>query len=104
MDFKSMCKFWWNAMTKDIFNFNGKMSRNEYITFYLFSCVVSLLTLPLNIIFCIPAIWISIAYISATVRRYRELNKPVWYTVLNFIFLVQLYGFYLCFFVKGERN
>jgi uncharacterized membrane protein YhaH (DUF805 family) len=104
MDFKAMLKFWWNAMTKDIFNFKDSTSRKEYWIVYGFTVAFLILTLGLNFLFFAPSIWGSIAILSATVRRYRDLNKPVWYTVINYIWLINLYGLYLTLVVKGERD
>lgn len=101
MNFKQMFGFWWQSMTKDIFNFSGTMSRKEFWIFILFSWVFTCLTFWL---LGLPVLWVAIAAISAQVRRFRDINKPAWYVILNYIFLVQLYGYYLCFFVKGDRE
>lgn len=101
MNFKQMFGFWWQSMTKDIFNFSGTMSRKEFWIFILFSWVFTCLTFWL---LGIPVLWVAIAAISAQVRRFRDINKPAWYVILNYIFLVQLYGYYLTLFVKGDRE
>lgn len=101
MNFKQMFGFWWQSMTKDIFNYSGTMSRKEFWIFILFSWVFTCLTFW---ILGIPVLWVWLAGISAQVRRFRDINKPAWYVILNYIFLVQLYGLYLNLFVKGDRE
>ena len=100
-------------LLKQLFSFKGRAKRTEY---WLVSICSSLLMLPASItdeedmtmglavytlVMLIPLCWLSIAVIT---RRFHDLGKSGWFTVLTCIPIVNIvFGRYAAFF-KGQEQ
>ena len=98
---------------KQLFSFKGRAKRTEY---WLVSICSSLFMLPVSItdeadmtvglavyalVMIIPLCWLSLAVIT---RRFHDLGKSGWFTVLTCIPIVNIvFGIYAAFF-KGQEQ
>ena len=98
---------------KQLFYFKGRAKRTEY---WLVNICLNLIMLPVTItdeedmtmglalytfVMLIPLVWLSLAVIT---RRFHDLGKSGWCTVLMCIPLVNIvFGIYVAF-VKGEEE
>ena len=98
---------------KQLFSFKGRAKRTEY---WLVSICSSLFMLPVSItdeadmtvglavyalVMIIPLCWLSLAVVT---RRFHDLGKSGWFTILTCIPVVNIiFGVYVAFF-KGQQQ
>jgi uncharacterized membrane protein YhaH (DUF805 family) len=71
-------------------DFNGRASRPEYWWFFLFSFIVSILTMALPIVSLIAALAFFLPSLAVAVRRLHDIDKSGWWLLL---LLLPLVGF-----------
>lgn len=105
-----MFKLFLETITKKYFQFSGRASRKEYISFVILNSLISIL---INTLFFVSHKWsiiMSFSYLifsfppalTLTVRRLHDINLNGWWYLLNFIFSPVVF-IMLCF-IKGNKK
>ncbi len=78
-------KYWWNCLTKNFANFDGRARRQEVWMFWLFNLIVSFIPF-VSFVF---ALWAIIPGIALTVRRLHDTDRSGWW---YFMYLLPVIG------------
>ena len=90
--------YWWNCLTKNFANFDGRARREEIWMFWLFNVIISFVAFIPYIGYAIASIfslWALIPGIAVAVRRLHDTGRSGWW---YFIALVPVIG-WIWFFV-----
>lgn len=71
-------KYWWNCLTTNFANFDGRARREEVWMFWLFNFVLSFIPI-VNFVF---GLWAIIPGIAVTVRRLHDTDRSGWWYLM----------------------
>ena len=71
-------KYWWNCLTTNFANFDGRARREEVWMFWLFNLIVSFIPI-VNFVF---GLWAIIPGIAVTVRRLHDTDRSGWWYLM----------------------
>ena len=98
--------YWWNCLTKNFANFEGRARREEIWMFWLFNVIISFVAFIPYIGYAIASIfslWALIPGIAVAVRRLHDTGRSGWW---YFIALVPVIGwiwfFVLVYFIDSQ--
>jgi uncharacterized membrane protein YhaH (DUF805 family) len=92
---------------KILFSFNGRISRKQYIIFFLIAIIISFAFYILfeektaDILLFVIFLWPSL---SIQIKRLHDINKSGWYTLLSIIPIINLIMFVILLVRKGDTT